>query len=155
MVMEPLLVTVKTLAEMAGISPRQVWRDVKLGACPPPVREKTKQAHWSLPQVEPWLAKRQGRTVNKPRSVVVWWARPLPELVRVEQLAHMISWSERSIWRAVACGEFPAPLAKPLRPRLWRTADVVAWAEAGESEAQQQHEQHDPSTDEAQRSSAT
>jgi predicted DNA-binding transcriptional regulator AlpA len=45
MVMEPLLVTVKTLAEMAGISPRQVWRDVKLGACPPPVRVKTKQAH--------------------------------------------------------------------------------------------------------------
>jgi predicted DNA-binding transcriptional regulator AlpA len=147
MVMEPLLVTVKTLAEMAGISPRQIWRDVKLGACPPPVSVKTKQAHWSLQQVEPWLAKRQGRTGDKPRSVIVWWARPLPELVRVEQLAHIISRSERSIWRAVADGDFPSPLAKPLRPRLWRTADVVAWAEAGE---QGKHHAHQP-TDEMQR----
>jgi predicted DNA-binding transcriptional regulator AlpA len=70
------------------------------------------------------------QSTNKPRAVVVWWARPLPELVRVEQLAHMISWSERSIWRAVARKELPAPLAKPLRPRLWRTADIVSWTEA-------------------------
>lgn len=90
---------------------------------------------------------RQSPPTNKPRAVVVWWARPLPELVRVEQLAHMISWSERSIWRAVAFGEFPAPLAKPLRPRLWRTADVVLWAEAGKWEKQQAH----LPTDEAQR----
>jgi predicted DNA-binding transcriptional regulator AlpA len=75
---------------------------------------------------------------RKPRAVIVWWARPLPELVRVERLAHMISWSERRIWRAVACGEFPAPLSKPLRPRLWRTADIVTWAEAGKRETTRQ-----------------
>jgi predicted DNA-binding transcriptional regulator AlpA len=78
------------------------------------------------------------QSTNKPRAVVVWWALPpLPELVQVKQLAHMISWSERSIWRAVGRKEFPAPLAKPLRPRLWRTADIVSWAEAGERQAQQ------------------
>ena len=72
--MEAILVTVKTLAKLAGISPRQVWRDVKSGACPTPLRTKTKQAHWSLRQVEPWLAMRQGRAIDKPRSIVVWWA---------------------------------------------------------------------------------
>jgi predicted DNA-binding transcriptional regulator AlpA len=46
--MEQILVTVKTLAKLAGISTRQVWRDVKLGACPPPIRAKTKDAHWSV-----------------------------------------------------------------------------------------------------------
>jgi len=83
----------------------------------------------------------------RPRAVIVWWARPLPELVQVEQLAQMISWSERSIWRAVTRGEFPAPLAKPVRPRLWRTEDVVVWAEAEVRETQRAQQR----TDETQR----
>jgi predicted DNA-binding transcriptional regulator AlpA len=149
--MEQILVTVKTLAKLAGISTRQVWRDVKLGACPPPIRAKIKDAHWSVRQVEPWLAKRQGRATKRPQPII----RPLPELVTVEQLARLIGLSERGAWRAVARRDLPAPLAKPLRPRLWRTAELVAWAEAGEREAKQRHEQYDFSTDLAQRSSAT
>ena len=57
--MEAILVTVKTLAKLAGISIRQVWRDVKSGACPPPTRAKMKHALWSVRQVEPWLAMRR------------------------------------------------------------------------------------------------
>jgi predicted DNA-binding transcriptional regulator AlpA len=56
----------------------------------------------------------------------------MPELVRVEELAALTGMSERKIWRLVAERCFPAPQEKPLRPRLWRTAEVAAWLEAQE-----------------------
>ena len=77
--MEAILVTVKTLAKLAGISIRQVWRDVKSGACPPPTRAKMKHALWSMRQVEPWLAMQRALTIKKRSSAT----QRVPELVRV------------------------------------------------------------------------
>ena len=134
--MERLLVKVEELARLGGVTTRTVWRDVKRGLLPPPLPAALGSAHWHVADAERWLAGRQGRTVDE-----AWLAallgrqeqQPLRETATVEELAAMTDISERVIWRLVARGAFPKPLPKPLRPRLWRTADVVAWFAEGEA----------------------
>jgi hypothetical protein len=50
-----------------------------------------------------------------------------PELVTAEELAILLDCGERSVWRMVRDGRLPPPEPKPLRPRLWRTAEALTW----------------------------
>ena len=127
---EKKLASVGELAAMGGVTARTVWRDVKRGACPAPIRVG-KQAHWVIEDAEPWIAARQGRPPARTETVTMQW----PELVRIEELSLMLGGlSERTLWRLTKQADFPRPLDKPLRPRLWRTADVFAWMDRARAE---------------------
>lgn len=139
--MERLLITVDELAKAGGVTTRTVWRDVQRGLLPQPLPARLGSAHWHVADAEPWMAWRQGRQVDKRRLAGLQRHQrtaALPEDASVEELAAMLDISERAIWRLVASGDFPKPMPKPLRPRLWRTADVVAWANRRKAENSQQ-----------------
>ena len=140
--MERILVTAEELAKLGNVTKRTVWRDVKRGLLPPPLAAALGSAHWHAAEASNrgWHGVRGGLW-TKPG----WLAgpgrdqepQPLPETVTVEELAAMTDVSE-----TVSCGDwwlsgaFPKPLPKPLRPRLWRTADVLAWCAEGEARQQ-------------------
>jgi predicted DNA-binding transcriptional regulator AlpA len=127
-----LFCSVGEIAALAGVSKRTVWRDVERGVCSRPIHIGA-QACWSLHAAMPWIAMRRRPANGKPLMPIpksTWSDRALPEFVTYEELAHLVGSSERTTRGLVASGDFPRPIEKPGRPRLWRTTEVVAWLQA-------------------------
>lgn len=124
--MQRLLVSVIQLAALAGVNKRTVWRDVTRGRCRPPLYIGGR-ALWSLERVEPWIAAHRGASAREPPPSTTSW----PEYVRIEEISAMLGGvSERTLCRCMRPLRFPKPLGKPRSPKLWRTAEVLAWVEA-------------------------
>jgi excisionase family DNA binding protein len=127
--------TVEDLAEIAGISTRQVWRDVKAGRLPKPIYDGSdRAAHWTAKQTRSWIAWREGRPLCRELARVLTTFDPMrfygkfpPRVLTVEDVARELRVGERTVWRWVAEGMMPRPIPGKQRPRLWLTADIVAW----------------------------
>jgi predicted DNA-binding transcriptional regulator AlpA len=131
--------TVEDLAAMAGISPRQVWREVKRGRLPAPSYDGDGAAIWDSEAAEKWVRRRQGERVCDAADSIppqtldpsrFWVGRLPPSRMTVEDVARELGKSPRSVWRKVSDGTLPQPQPKPIRPRLWRTADLMPRIEA-------------------------
>lgn len=53
-----------------------------------------------------------------------------PKLLKVAEVAYIVSISTRTLWRLVSAGKFPQPMRIGGSTR-WRAADVEHWIEAG------------------------
>lgn len=135
--MRKLLVTVKELAEMAGVSTRQVWRAVKGQRLPRPTYNGKRAARWNYVDAKRWIARRKGQLVGcdamkaieralAPRPWQLPFVAP-PKFMRIEDVVQTTGETERTLWRMVASGTFPKPQSMPLRPRLWLTTEVLDW----------------------------
>jgi predicted DNA-binding transcriptional regulator AlpA len=85
---------------------------------------------WACPvvaQASGALDRRAQRRIRKPQPSATSW----PEYVWIEEISAMGGGvSERTLCRCMRPLKFPKPLGKPRSPKLWRTAEVVAWVEA-------------------------
>lgn len=50
-----------------------------------------------------------------------------PRLIRINEVCEITSFSERTVWRYVADGRFPAPIRPTCRSSLWLEHEVVGW----------------------------
>ncbi len=57
-VVEELLLKDKEVARMIGVSRGTLWRMVKAGLFPPPIRVGTRAVRWRLSEVLEWIASR-------------------------------------------------------------------------------------------------
>lgn len=53
----------------------------------------------------------------------------MPLLMNVQEVAGLLRISDRSVWRLVASGDLPAPIALG-RSRRWPRAQIEAWVAA-------------------------
>jgi excisionase family DNA binding protein len=129
--------TVDDLAELAGISSRQVWRDVRRGRLFKPTygADGARAAYWTAEQTRGWLAWREGRPLCRELAKVLTTFDPArfygkfpPTFMTVEEVAIRLGVGERTVWRWAAEGMMPRPIPGKKRPRLWRTSEVLQWA---------------------------
>jgi excisionase family DNA binding protein len=100
---EPVLLTSEQVANRLAISLRTLWRYVKFGTVPPPLRYSRKLVRWNRCELERWL----GRAAEAAPPPPAPPATP-PGLIKLRTAARRLGVSSSTASRLVKRGTLPA-----------------------------------------------
>ena len=101
--------------ELTGLSTPSIYRLMKVGEFPRPVRIGQRAVRWRREDVDAWLS-----------------ARPaMPELLTRASIEEQTGFSCATIYRLMKTGDFPRPVKMiGQRATCWRREDLDAWLSA-------------------------